>query len=127
MMRFELREVKMERVMRVGDILDAHAKLGPLPPKIAEFVKNRLKWSWATPIGAATPFQFVLGRVVFEDGREFWTVTYDGMSRRKPVKRTTVLTPDGATAYCGCRDNRGAIFTMEGRREFKLVKSVMKS
>jgi len=113
--------------MRVGDILDAQAKLGPLPPKIVEFVKNRLKWSWAPPIGSTSPFQFMLGHVVFEDGREFWTVTYDGMSRRKPVKRTTVLTLDGTTAYCGCRDARGAIFTMEGRREFRLIKNVMNS
>ena len=121
-MRFEFRESRVERIMRISDIFDLETKLGPLPRGVVDYLKKCLQGA----VFGRPPFMF--GRVAFEDGREFWTITGNGVSKKNfPVKRTTVLLSNGSAVFSGKRDALGTVFTMEDRREARLMKSVMES
>ncbi len=118
-MRFELQEFRLEPVMRVGDMISMLAKIGPIPPKLEAVLKRSLR-------GADKPL--VLGRARFEDGREYWTLTGSGISRKKAeIQRTSVYDKAGTQVFSGRQSAVGSLHTMEGRHETKLVKSVMNS
>jgi hypothetical protein len=118
-MEFRFSEFEMKSVMRVGDVVDLFNNL-VVPTKVLEKLKKLLcKYD-----------DVLFGHAVFEDRREFWTVTYTMKSSKDPkviVKRTEVMLSDGNLAFKGKREARGTLFSMEGRRESRVVKSVMKS
>ncbi len=105
--------------MQVGDAVDLFSNL-VVPTKVLEKLKKLL----------CKHERVLFGHAVFEDRREFWTVTYTTKSSRDPriiVKRTEVMLPNGNMAFKGKREARGTLFSMEGRRESRVIKSVMGS
>jgi hypothetical protein len=114
---FTYREIRLEPIMAVGTAVSALSAIGSMPEPVAEIVRRCLRDS-----------PFTLGRARFPDGREYWTLTGSGISKKGvSVRRTSVYAPSGHAVFSGKRDGKGTLFTMEGRRLTKIVKQVMKS
>jgi len=122
-MMFRLGEVRLEPVMKVGDIVSALENIGSMPEKVADILKRCLQ---VKPTARGVDPSLFFGHAVFEDGREFWTLTGFGKSKKGAlVRRTSIYSRDGVQIYSGGQNARGSLHTMEGRRETKLIKSVM--
>lgn len=119
-MRFWVQEFKIDKVMAVGDACDLMAKIGSYPRPVSALLKRYLR-------DLSPDASLVFGKAVFEDGREFWTMTKDGMSRKKPVKRTDVFDRNGVKEFSNRGDAKRALFAMEAKREDRVVRSVMAS
>jgi hypothetical protein len=118
-MEFRLSEFEMGRVTQVDKAINFFGN--PIVPKSVLKKLTKLLCEHENVF---------FGHAVFEDRREFWTITYMMKSSKDPkvtVKRTEVMYLNGNMAFKGKREARGTLFSMEGRREFRIVKSIMKS